>query len=290
MDDTNESLENESENLYLESHKAFHLEMPLYAALDLSDKKISKKVYECVSYSGTIDAYCIWCEKESVFTTIERIYETPIGATMRTPAEAPLVAWMKRSNGFNRVTHSCTRDPNAHRYYAYYFKSGNFFVKIGQYPSGADFQIPQAAKYRKILGEDQYKEFTRGVGLAAHGVGIGSFVYLRRIFENLIEEAHTLAVAKGSFDEDTYIKARMDEKIQILKEYLPEFLVENKTLYSILSIGIHSINEGDCLSYFESVKIGIEQILDEKIEKLEKAQKAEKARHAVQKVSGQVGK
>ena len=33
------------------------------------------------------------------------------------------------------------------------------------------------------------REFTKAIGLAANGVGIGSFVYLRRIFENLVFQA-----------------------------------------------------------------------------------------------------
>jgi hypothetical protein len=279
----------ESENLYLESPQAFHLEMPLYAEFDLSEKATARKVYELISHDGTIDAYCVECDKESVFTNRERIYETPISIYRQGSSETPFAAWMKRGQLFDRVVYSYTRVPE-HKYYTYYYKSGNSFVKIGQYPSGADFQIPQAAKYRKILGEQQYKELTRGIGLAAHGVGIGSFVYLRRIFENLIEEAHVIATGEGSFDEEEYTKARMDGKIQMLEHYLPEFLVENKTLYSILSIGIHSLTEEDCLKYFESVKIGIEQILDEKIDKIEKVTKATRAREAVQKISGEMKK
>lgn len=273
-DNTEEIME--SENLYLESPKAFHLEMPMYLEINLEDDVVAKKVFGCMKYSDTIDAYCIWCDKDSVFNTVERSYETY------------LANWMN-VHDFVRVVHECTRNSN-HKYYAYYLKARKVLLKIGQFPSTADFQIPQAAKYRKILGEEQYKELTRGVGLAAHGVGIGSFVYLRRIFENLIEEAHVNATKIGTFNEEEYSKARMDEKIQLLKNHLPEFLVENKSLYSILSIGIHSLKEEDCLKYFESVKIGIEQILDEKIEKIEKAIKAENARKAVQKVTGEVSK
>lgn len=80
----------------------------------------------------------------------------------------------------------------------------------------ADFQIPQVEKYRKILGEEEYKEFTRGIGIAAHGVGIGSFVYLRRVFENLIEEAHAKARTENKeFLNEGYLKARMNDKIKI---------------------------------------------------------------------------
>lgn len=267
---------------YLESPKAFHLEMPLYHGFDLSIGAVAEKVYGCVSYNGTIDAYCIWCKKESIFDTRERIYETPYHP------ESEFVAWMKRSNGFDRVMHSCTR-AEGHNYYAYYFKSGSFLTKIGQWPSPADFQIPQAEKYRKILGEGQYKEITRGIGLSAHGVGIGSFVYLRRVFENLIEEAHVKAQTENKeFPNNEYLQARMDEKIRMVQDCLPEFLVENRGLYAILSKGIHDLTENECLQYFETVKIGIEQILDEKIIQREKAEKAEKAREAIQRVHGKL--
>ena len=194
---------------------------------------------------------------------------------------------MRKSNGFDRVVYSCTR-AEGHKYYAYYFKKGSSLTKVGQWPSAADFQIPQVENYRKILGEEEYKEFARGIGLAAHGVGIGSFVYLRRVFENLIEEAYTKAQAENKEFSNKYLKARMDEKIKMVKDYLPEFLVENRSLYAILSTGIHDLTEDECLQYFETVKIGIEQILDEKIIQKEKSEKTVKAREAIQKVHDKI--
>ncbi|KKU39174.1 MAG: hypothetical protein UX55_C0043G0011 [Candidatus Azambacteria bacterium GW2011_GWE2_46_45] len=256
---------------YLESPKAFHLEMPLYHVFDLAIGVDAEKVYKLLSYSGTIDAYCIWCDKESVFDTQEHVYSS-----------TAYWEW-KKETGFRRNMYRCSRNSN-HEYFIYYLKTKDSLLKIGQWPSVADFQIPQAEKYRKIIGEEEYKEFTRGIGLSAHGVGIGSFVYLRRVFENLIEEAHASVQGanKGFLNED-YLRARMDDKIQMVKDYLPDFLVENRSLYAILSKGIHDLSENECLQYFETVKIGIEQILDEKIIKKEKADKALKAREAIQK-------
>ncbi len=261
---------------YLESVKAFHLEMPLYHIFDLSIDADARKIHELLHYDGTLDAYCIWCEKESVFDTGDHLYT---GAYYE---------WLLKEFGFIRNSYRCSRDRN-HEYFVYYLKTKDHFQKIGQWPSVADFQIPQAGKYRKILGEEQYKEFTRGIGLSAHGVGIGAFVYLRRVFENLIEEAHQKAKAEGkAFLEEEYLKARMDEKIGMVKAHLPEFLVENRSLYAILSKGIHDLSEDECLQYFETVKIGIEQILDEKIIAKEKADKAAAARAAIQKAHGKI--
>ncbi|MDO8571565.1 MAG: short-chain dehydrogenase [bacterium] len=254
---------------YLSSPKQFNLETPLYLVFDLAIGMIAEKIYKQISYSGTIDAFCIWCEKESVFDTVEHVYGTTFSI------------WKKEDPDFLRNTFRCSRNA-AHKYYIYFWKTKEIFVKIGQYPSVADFQIPQAEKYRKILGEEEYKELTKGIGLAAHGVGIGSFVYLRRIFENRIDEAYSEARNNKKVTEEEYVKARMDQKIELLKNYLPLFLVENKNLYGVLSKGIHELSEKECLKYFEAVKIGIEQILDEKIELAEKKEKAEKARQAIQ--------
>lgn len=114
-------------------------------------------------------------------------------------------------------------------------------------------------------------------------------MYLRRIFEGLIEEAFKKAQAEDSdFLIDEYQKSRMDDKIKILKDFLPKFLVENRSLYSILSKGIHELTEDECLQYFETVKLGIEQILDEKIFIKEKEEKSAKAKEAIQKAHGKL--
>lgn len=262
---------------YLESVKAFHLEMPPYHNFDLSIGVTEEKIYEILTNRATIDAYCIWCDKEGVFRAYNYLSDN-----------VSIPRWTTRHNGLIEIEYRCTRN-ESHAYHTYYFKAGNFFTKVGQFPSVADFQIPQAEQYRKILDEEQYKEFTRGIGLAAHGVGIGSFVYLRRVFENLIEEAHAKAQTENKvFSNEAYLKARMDDKIKMVKDHLPDFLVENRSLYAILSTGIHDLTEDECLQYFETVKIGIEQILDEKIIQKEKADKAAKAREAIQKAHGKL--
>lgn len=157
-------------------------------------------------------------------------------------------------------------------------KSVFTITKIGQNPSIADFHISQIKDYSSVLSKDELREFTKAIGLAANGVGIGSFVYLRRIFENQIEKAHQAAIEHGKLDETQYHKNRIPEKIDQLKEYLPEFLVEHKSLYSILSKGVHELSEQECLIYFDTVKVGIEMILDEKVEIYAKKRKIELAR------------
>src|SRR3989344_4330069 len=134
---------------YLESAKSFHLQMPLHHPYDLAIGMIKEKVYNLMTFEGTVDAYCIWCRKESVFrahSTTRWVFEQ----------------WQNQIEGeLQKFGWSCAHNNN-HYYRSYYFlpEGSSEFQKIGQLPSVADFLIPQADKYRKILGDEKYKELT----------------------------------------------------------------------------------------------------------------------------------
>lgn len=161
-------------------------------------------------------------------------------------------------------------------------------MKIGQYPTIADVHIGQIQDYKGVLSKEELKEFTRAIGLAANGVGIGSFVYLRRIFENLIQSAYEKALKEDAIDKEQYAKGRMNDKIALLHDYLPETLIENKDVYGILSKGIHELSEKDCLLYFDVMRNGIEIILDDKLEQKRKEQKRKKTMDAISKIKAEV--
>ncbi|MGD9725837.1 MAG: hypothetical protein AB7R40_14025 [Nitrospiraceae bacterium] len=93
------------------------------------------------------------------------------------------------------------------------------------------------------------------------------FVYLRRLFEALIEKARQTAAAEPGWDEAAFKNARMDEKIAILRQHLPKFLVDNRALYGIMSMGVHMLSKARCLEAFPVVRVGIELMLDERLER-----------------------
>lgn len=164
-----------------------------------------------------------------------------------------------------------------------------FISKVGQYPSVADFHIGRVHKYDKVLPKEKMREFTKAIGLAANGVGIGSFVYLRRIFEYLVFEAKNVAkVGNPDFNEANFTSARMNERIQMLSGYLPDFLVENHTIYGILSKGIHELSENVCNEHFSILRESIEMILDEKLEAYQKEQKKKSIKQALSKIAGAI--
>ena len=164
----------------------------------------------------------------------------------------------------------------------------SILMKVGQFPSVADIHIGQVKQYDKVLEKPILKEFTKAIGLAANGVGIGSFVYLRRIFENLIYEV--LEEAKDVIDIEVFKVQRMDEKIDTLKNYLPPFIVENKQIYGILSKGIHELEEEECLAYFDCMRNSIELILNERLVQIEKKKKEEQVKKSIQEIASKIKK
>ncbi len=174
--------------------------------------------------------------------------------------------------GFAEITLTCKRrGKDFLRFFVQYDeidKKSGVLMKVGQYPSVADLEFQQLQeKYEKVLDKKYLKEFKKAVGLFAHGIGVGSFIYLRRIFEDLIQKAYienknTLNISSNDFK----TKQHIDEKIEILKKYLPSQFLEMKIIYKILSKGVHELDEEICLKYFPILKLAIELILDQKIE------------------------
>lgn len=249
--------------------------VPLYERFRV-DESCYAKMFRTEFYGGSIDWFCMECNRDSIF---EGSHSHPAGE---------YTSYFLIHNRWFSVELTCQRN-REHKLRFIFIIFNDTLIKIGQYHSIADLYSHEIGKYRKILGEVKYREFARAVGLVSHGVGIGAFVYLRRIFEDLIEEAHQKAISASSWDEDLYIRSRMSERISMLVDYLPSFLVENRGLYSIMSTGIHDLTEDECKRYFDTVRVGIEMILDEKMEEERKREKREKARRAINKVLDELG-
>jgi len=170
----------------------------------------------------------------------------------------------------------CTHT-QSHRIYFTFTVQNKKIQKSGQFPSLLDLENNlDLKKYKKELGVEKGREFHKAIGLASSGTGIGSYVYLRRIFEGFIFQAKDEAVKGGDFTADDFKGKKMDECIGMLStKYLPDILVQNKKYYGIVSIGIHELSEEKCLDYFNLLKNGIQVILDEKIRAKEEEAKKE---------------
>lgn len=149
--------------------------------------------------------------------------------------------------------------------------------KVGQYPSQADLQLYDARKYQRILGK-KYIDYTIGCQLAACGIGAGALVYLRRIFEWMIEEKHKKCLSKPEWSEEAYEHMHVNEKAVALEKegqkIIPDELYPIKgILYGAFSKGVHELSEEECRKLFPHFRLAIELILDQELAARDKAKK-----------------
>ena len=150
--------------------------------------------------------------------------------------------------------------------------------KVGQYPSMADLQMFNIEKFRTVLKKEAFRDLRTALGLYASGVGCGSFVYLRRIFEGLVEEAETKASKSEGWDAGEYRNRDFNKKIEYLETFgqklIPDELSPVKTkIYGVLSRGVHASSDQECIELFPAMKYVIEELLDHKIATKEREEK-----------------
>ena len=145
------------------------------------------------------------------------------------------------------------------------------------------FALKKLNEYKKVMSEDDRKEFRRAIGLYASGIGAGAYVYLRRIFESLLEQAK--GKAGDAIDIKAFNNAHVGEKITMLSSYLPSALTSNTVLYGILSKGIHELTEEQCLTYFSVLKDCLYMILDQWEEMRKKEEKEKSIKAALSKIA-----
>jgi len=139
-----------------------------------------------------------------------------------------------------------------------------YVMKIGQYPP---WSIEPPKELKAVLGEyeDLYK---RGTICESQGYGIGAFAYYRRIVEDTIDQL--LADIANLIEPQEREKYRAslaaieativaEKKIEVVKDMLPSILRPGginplQTLHDALSVGIHALDEDDCLALAEGIR------------------------------------
>lgn len=255
----------------------------LYDSMDIivDDLAELEKYLSKSKYAGnTIDCFCVHCGTNRVFEYADSEVHDSTGmvrmnifddvtAKARKPKKEEIF-----NSYLNRryvLTYRCTRNKE-HAILFDLIVSDDKIIKIGQYPSVADLVTPEIAKYKSILRK-QYPEFSKAVGLFAHGIGIGSFVYLRRIIENLVFDKYNQVTDELGISKEDFEHLKFDIKIETLKDYLPKVLVINKNVYGIVSKGVHELSEEECREMFPYIKAGIELILDDLLAEKERKEK-----------------
>ncbi len=132
----------------------------------------------------------------------------------------------------------------------------------------------QRFKKMKLLNEDDLKELNNANKCKKLGMNIASFVYMRRIFENMLQriyEAHQSEVTIKDSSKK-FIDLFVKDKVKLLKPYLPILMNEEVSsdkyikLYKLLSEGIHKLNEDICESLYNIIKELLLMILEKEMQ------------------------
>jgi hypothetical protein len=237
------------------------------------------------------DAYCVYCTQNSTFRTLADRIPADVADVKKFarahPASRQNLQRLILENGQFALHLACMRYPDhLYSYFFVYDETQGILTKVGQTPSLADVAGADIERYRKILG-DNFAELHRATGLLAHGVGIGAFVYLRRIFENLIEDARVVADPAGERAAE-FNTMRMADRIRELAAYLPPAVVKYKEAYAILSKGLHELTEVECKQYFPVVRAAVIMMLEQKYEAAEKAKAEAELERAMTAIASEI--
>ena len=163
------------------------------------------------------------------------------------------------------LTYKCASCNDFERHFFIEINSKKKFLrKVGQVPP---WDIAVERELHSILG-DFVKYYKNGLISEFHGYGIGAYAYYRRIIEGIIdflldqigellekedEEEYKEALVKTKKTKDT------QEKIKLVYDLLPSILNPQefnplKTIYKVLSEGIHGRSDEDCLADAEILR------------------------------------
>jgi hypothetical protein len=154
--------------------------------------------------------------------------------------------------------------------------------KFGELPV---FGPTTPARLIKLIGTDR-DIFLRGRRCENQGLGIGAFVYYRRVVENqknrILEEIKKVMQKVGSKPElislldQAIAETQFHKAMQIAKDGMPESLLIDShnplgLLHSALSEGVHELTDEECLDLAGSIRV----VLTELSERLSQALKDE---------------
>ncbi|MFV1951650.1 MAG: hypothetical protein ACC630_06815 [Nitrospinota bacterium] len=176
--------------------------------------------------------------------------------------------------------------------------NSGYSFKFGEYPT---YGPPTPSRLIKLIGPDR-DLFLQGRRCENQGLGIGAFVYYRRVVENqknrifdeIIKVAKKLKATTDDISELESAKkeTQFSKSFSMVKKGIPQALLINGhnpllLLHSALSEGVHDRSDEECLELASSVRVVLAELSD----RLGQALKDEaELNHALSKLLGEKGK
>lgn len=145
--------------------------------------------------------------------------------------------------------------------------------KFGELPT---YGPPVPPRLIKLIGPDR-DEFLKGRRCENQGLGIGAFIYYRRVVENqknrIIGEIIKVSEKIGESEDkiktlrDAIKETQFSKALSMAKDAIPESLLINGhspilLLHSALSEGVHALTDEQCLELAGSVRVVLGELSD----------------------------
>lgn len=154
---------------------------------------------------------------------------------------------------------TCTNCSLPYTMYVSLEQKGTMFIvrKIGQLPSILDIHGFDFSIYKKQLEKlDAYDDYKKADLSYTEHFYVGSFAYLRRIFEKMIHKY--LSETEEKPDDN-----HMESKIKLIKNrFEPRIQDSLKNLYEVLSASIHELSEEQSKDFYVLLKAIIDMQLE----------------------------
>ena len=283
----------------------------LYKKIQITEENIEQLI-EFIGGECKISVYCPECREERVFSTesfrvhsdngyisgkvFVNDFQVRLGRAhfvggndgVKNAKDWMLKNWRELEFPLTLMITLCCAMDSTHRLYYVIHAYEKCLIKIGQYPSIATLSFSELDEYRHVMDDSVRKEFGTALGLFANGVGIGAYTYLRRIFESIIIKASETAIDEGNIEKRAFNEARVTEKINMVKDELPETIVDNPVLYGIISKGIHELSEEECIEYFPVMKDSILLILNQWEKKRKEVETKKRLNASISKIASKI--
>lgn len=156
--------------------------------------------------------------------------------------------------------------------------------KIGQYPHLSLVSKEDIDFYNKILEKfDAKSDYQKAIRNNANGDNIAAFVYLRRVIEKYVDYIYLKNSIKLALSHEKFSSLKTLDKISQLKNFVPDMLIQNREIYSVVSLGIHQLNEEKCRELYPCLKDVIDHVLSVELEKAREKKITEKFQAMLQK-------
>lgn len=256
----------------------------LYAPIQLDGGKVSDELRKLRLSQGRRDMYCPRCGQQATWTNVvhpdlqaraERERATVAPISSRSAGTGPTFYWTEAF----ALNLQCTRAGHLATFHCVVqlpkiIKAQTegekpdpaYVIKVGQWPSLTDFQLGDLSAFQAGMTREQRKEFVRGINTGAHGFSVAACVYFRRVFESVLRDARDEYLrAHRQAEWPEYDAAHAEERIRLLRGFLPDFVVEHPELYRMLSLGVHELTEEQTAQELPMLRQAVELIMMDRV-------------------------